>query len=165
MEDLFTGDDAAGRALDVAFRYLNRRERTEAEVRTHLCGRHFDAATVQTALEVLCELGYVDDARFARAFTEDKRTLERWGGERIARTLRARGIDRELVESVVGEEPPGAEAQRALELLQRRFRSPPADAREHERALGVLLRKGFDSELALDAIASYARGARDALVE
>ena len=34
----------------------------------------------------------------------------------------------------------------------------PADRRERERALGVLLRKGYESELALDALSAYARG-------
>jgi hypothetical protein len=34
----------------------------------------------------------------------------------------------------------------------------PADRRERERALGVLLRKGYESELALDALHAYARG-------
>ena len=99
----------------------------------------------------------MDDARFARMFAQDKRTLEQWGGERIERALRSRGIERELIVEAISQEPPGAEADRALELLRRRFRSPPADARERERALGVLLRKGFDSELALEAIASYVR--------
>ena len=33
----------------------------------------------------LLEFGYLDDARYARVFTQDKRTLEAWGNERIAR--------------------------------------------------------------------------------
>jgi regulatory protein len=109
---------------------------------------------------VLRDQGFVDDARFARMFAEDKRTLEQWGSERIERALLARGIGRELVAAAVGDQPSHAEADRARELLERRFRFPPTDARGRERALGVLLRKGFDSELALEAIASFAREAR-----
>jgi regulatory protein len=160
-EELFPENgERAGRALGVAYRYLNRRERSESELREHLTGRGFDSPTVDAALEVLRGQGYVDDARFARMLAQDKRSLEQWGSERIERALLARGIDRGLIADAVSEEPAGAEADRALELLQRRFRSPPADARERERALGVLLRKGFDSELAIEAVASYARGAR-----
>lgn len=150
------GGDPLGQALDAAYRYLGRRERTESELRSRLA-RSFDAPTVDAALEVLRDLGYVDDARYARLFVEDKRALEQWGSERIERVLRSRGIDRELIEAVLREEPAGAEAERALELLKRRFRLPLANPRDRERALGVLLRKGFDSELALEAVASYAR--------
>jgi regulatory protein len=42
-------------------------------------------------------------------------------------------------------------------VLQRRFPTPPADARERQRALGLLMRKGYASELAYDAIAAHAR--------
>jgi regulatory protein len=44
-------------------------------------------------------------------------------------------------------------------VLRQRFPSPPRDRRERERALGILLRKGYDIELALDALAAYDRGA------
>jgi regulatory protein len=154
-----TGDPLI-RALEVAYRYLGPRERTEAELRRHVTGRGFDAAAVDAALEVLRDQGYVDDARFAQLFAEDKRALEQWGSERIERALIARGIDRELAAAAANDQPPEAEADRARELLKRRFPAPPIDARNRERALGVLLRKGFDSELALEAIASYARETR-----
>jgi regulatory protein len=42
--------------------------------------------------------------------------------------------------------------------LRRRFPEPPEDRRERNRALGMLMRKGYESELALDALAAYARG-------
>ena len=38
----------------------------------------------------------------------------------------------------------------------------PHDRRERDRALGVMLRKGYDPELALDALAAYVRHAGDA---
>jgi regulatory protein len=154
-----TGDPLI-RALEVAYRYMSPRERTEAELRRHVSGRGFDAAAVDATLEVLRDQGYVDDARFARLFTEDKRTLEQWGSERIERALIDRGIDRELAAAAANDQPAETEVDRARELLKRRFRAPPIDARDRERALGVLLRKGFDSELALQAIASYARETR-----
>jgi len=52
-----------------------------------------------------------------------------------------------------------SELDRALALLRRRFGEPPRDRRGRDRALGVLLRKGYDSELAIEALASYARNA------
>jgi regulatory protein len=53
---------------------------------------------------------------------------------------------------------PQSELDRALGLLRRRFPDPPQDRRDRNRALGMLLRKGYESELALDALAAYARG-------
>ena len=74
----------------------------------------------------------LDDARYARLFVEDKRTLEAWGSERIERELRARGVERELVAAALADGDADAEGEldRALELLRRRFPEPPRDRRD-----------------------------------
>jgi regulatory protein len=148
-------------ALELAYAYLNTRERTAAEVRRRLEQRGVEAAAMEAAVASLVDQGMLDDARFARLFVEDKRGLELWGNERIRRTLRERGIDRDLIEQSLRLDQEETELDRALGLLRRRFPEPPRDRRERDRALGVLVRKGYDSELALDALAAHAREASD----
>jgi regulatory protein len=150
-------EDRVQRALELAYRQLNRRERTTAEMRGYLEGHEVDGSTVEAALELLVQERYLDDARYAQLFASDKRELEQWGGDRIRRTLLERGIGRELVEDVVSAAEPESELERALEILRRRFPEPPRERRDRDRALGVLIRKGYDSELALDALSAYAR--------
>jgi regulatory protein len=145
------------RALALAYRYLNRRERTAAEMRAHLTAKGVAEPELEASLTTLLDQGYLDDARFARLLAEDKRELEGWGAGRIRRTLAGRGIDRELIDEALGAAPPADELDRALALLRRRFPVPPAGRAARERALAVLLRKGYDSELALDALAQHAR--------
>lgn len=152
-------EDQLEHGLELAYRYLNRRERTEAELRAHLQGRGVEAGALDASLAMLRGQGYLDDERFARLFTQDKRELEEWGSDRIRRALLDRGVEPELVEATLSQEPPAEELDRALALLRRRFPSPPADRRERERALGVLIRKGYDGELALEALAGHARDA------
>jgi regulatory protein len=147
------------RALKLAYAYLNRRERTEAEVRRHLEARGIEHLAAAGATATLREQGYLDDVRFARLFAQDKRHLDQWGSERIRRTLIERGLDRELVDETLSQTPPEDELERARTLLRRRFPSLPLDPRDRERALGVLLRKGYDSDLALEVIAGHARDA------
>lgn len=165
------GDDAASAdplqsALDAAYRYLNRRDRTVAEVRQRLEQTGTAASVIDEAIGILVEQRVLDDERYARLFVEDKRTLEQWGADRIRRGLRGRGVERDLVEQALAAdgdnaEPDrgagGGELGRALELLRTRFPQPPQDRRERDRALGMMLRKGYDPEVALDALAAYAR--------
>jgi regulatory protein len=161
----------SSRALELAYRYINRRERTVAEVREYLIKREIEAGEADAAIEELSEQGALDDVRFARLFVQDKRSLEQWGSERIRRGLQARGIERELAESALAEPALDAEARldggpplagaahgeldRALTLLRRRFPAPPRERRERDRALGVLLRKGYEHELALEALGQH----------
>jgi regulatory protein len=147
--------------LDLAHRYLNHRDRTEAEIRRRLAGKGIDGTIADLVIQTLTEDGYLDDARFARLFAQDKRTLERWGSDRIKHSLLARGVDGELVEETLRDgEAQETELTRAVSLLRRRFPAPPGDRRERDRQLGVLARKGFDSELALEALSMRTRDAR-----
>jgi regulatory protein len=124
-------------------------------MRAHLSRAGVDPEDAQRAIAMLVEQGYLDDGRFVRVFVQDKRALEDWGSDRISQALLARGIDRERVAEALAEQDSGSELERALALLRRRFPSPAGDRRERERALGVLLRKGYEFELALDAIAAH----------
>jgi regulatory protein len=144
-------------AITRAYRYLNRRERTRAEMRAHLEGAGIDAREVEQAIAALVDDGQLDDARFAHLLAQDKRELEGWGSDRIRQVLLARGVEPELIEDALAEQSAGTEMERALALLRRRFPVPAQDRRERERALGVLLRKGYDVDLALDALAAHAR--------
>jgi regulatory protein len=147
------------RLRQVALTYLGRRERTVAEMRLRLERDGTGLEAIDLVLDELMADALLDDARYARLFVEDKRTLEGWGSERIERELRARGVDRELVAGALGaSDSEEGELDRALALLRRRFPDPPRDRRARDRALGVLVRKGYDSEVAVDALAAHARG-------
>jgi regulatory protein len=159
---MFEPDERLQPALELALAYLNRRERTEQELRLQLERKGIAAATADACIQVLTQEGYLDDSRFALMFVHDKRELEGWGSERIERGLVDRGVDRDLIASALAQherESGGGETEfdRAFAQLRRRFPVPPRERRERDRALGVLIRKGFESELALEVLAAYAR--------
>lgn len=145
-------------ALDLSFRYLGPRARTEVELRRYLEGKRVEPETIAQALSSLRDQDYLNDARFAREFAEDKRLLEEWGADRIERKLLALGVPVELVRAAVDARDRDAEAEAAMTLLRRRFPQLGDDPREQRKAVGVLARKGYDSELAWDLVRAYARG-------
>jgi regulatory protein len=151
-------------ARDLAWRMLDRRERTVAELARLLAGKRVEPAAIETVVAELCEQGYLDDASYAQRFADDRRRLGGWGAERIERRLRSLGVDPELVAAAVGEQDHQGELAAALELLARRFPDPPQTPRERDGALGVLLRKGYGLELAHDALRRHA-GIRDELFD
>jgi regulatory protein len=145
-------------ALDLSYRYLGFRDRTVLEVRRHLEAKRVEPDTIEQTVAELGEQGYLDDARFAQRFVEDRRTLDHWGNERIERKLLASGVAGELVEAaLVAAARDESQLDAALTVLQRRFRTPPQTDRDRERALGFLVRKGYELEVAYDAIRAYGR--------
>lgn len=146
-------------ALDLSYRYLGFRDRTVLEVRRHLEAKRVEPDTIEQAVAELVELGYLDDARFAQRFVEDRRTLDNWGNERIERKLVAAGIEAGLVTTALAMgDAAETQLEAALAILTRRFRTPPETDRDRDRALGFLVRKGYELEIAYDAIRAYGRG-------
>ena len=151
-------------ARDEAWKALNRRERTVAELARLLAAKRVEPAAIDAVLEELLEQGYLDDASYAQRFADDRRRLDAWGAERIERKLLSLGIDRELIAAAIGEQDRDGELEAALEILARRFPEPPQTPRDRDRALGVLVRKGYGLELAHDALRRHA-GVRDELFD
>ena len=122
------GRSESERAIDLAYKAAARRERTVAELRTCL-ERRVGPRAIDDAVAELIESGFLDDARYARQFAEDKRELEQWGSERIAQDLRRRGIAPDLIEAALCDSSHDTELNTALMLLEQRFpRLPPTTA-------------------------------------
>jgi regulatory protein len=151
--------DLLQHALDLSYRYLGHRDRTVAEIRRHLEAKRVESATIDEAVAELHEQGYLDDARFAQRFAEDRRTLDAWGAERIERKLRDAGVGAEHIEAALATQSADEARDAAIELLRRRLSGPPQDDRGRERALGLLVRRGYDLELAYDAVRAFERAA------
>lgn len=145
-------------ALELAYRYLARRERTAREVRRRLEREDVDARSIDAALAELEGQGAVDDVGYARRFAEDRRRLDGWGVERIERRLLEVGVPAQVVAAELGRVGEGDELTRALEVLRAKLAAPPADDRERDRALRLLARRGYGLELAYDAVRAFERG-------
>lgn len=158
---------AGASAIELAYRYIGKRERTVAEVRARLQRAELPAGEIEEALTELQQLGYIDDARYARMLVQDKRALEGWGRLRIIRTLRQHGVAEHVIEAALaaeddersdGGDSGDGEIERALEVLARRFPAGLSDPSERQRAFGVLTRKGYAGESAAAALRRFARG-------
>jgi regulatory protein len=151
-------DDEFGRAIDVAHRALGARDRTERELRSVLERRKVDAAVIDDVVADLVTGGLVDDARYAARYAEDRRHLDQWGSERIARDLARRGVEQELIEGALSGVGRAEELTAAVELLNRRFPLPFSGDKDRDRAWRLLVRRGYEPELAYSAVRSHERG-------
>jgi len=145
-------------ALKRAVSALRRKERSVSELDEWLAGRGVGSDERQATIDHLLSVGELNDERFARRFTEDKRELSGWGVERIRGSLRARGIDADTVESALAEDGEEEELARATASLRRRD-TTLGDDQARARALAYLARRGYASEIAQSAIRRLDRAA------
>ena len=123
-------------------------------MRTWLERKRVAPGAIQHAVSELSEAGLLDDFRFAERYAEDKRSLDQWGAERIRRDLLRRGVGAEIVQRIEDGWARGDELAAALRLLGERV-APPADDRERDKAWQLLIRKGYEPELAYDAVRAH----------
>lgn len=132
-------------ALEVGLRLIGCRAHSTAELRQKLRRKGCGAEDVEATLPRLVELGYLDDAAFARSLVT--RRSDRRGRSLIASELAAKGIDRALAGEVLAE----LEAEDQLAAGRRLAdRVPTLDA---QHLAGRLQRRGFDSGVVRQVLA------------
>ena len=157
--------DDPGVVLEAVARFLEARSRSVSEVRRRLGGAGYRPDLVEGAIVRMTELGMLDDEVFARAWVESRDRARPRGERAIRDELRLKGIDRETVDTVLGERrdravmtvgdagedsvasPVSADRAAAERLLVKNARALArvADPRKRrQRAYALLARHGFD---------------------
>jgi regulatory protein len=139
--------DDRKKAFGIALKALSRRDHSEAEIRRKLHQRDISSGAIDEVVDGLLDAGYLNDARFARAFAESAIRNGRGYGFRIRFDLLRRGIAEDIIEESLG--TLGAEYEESgmlRELMAKRypdFDPRVADDRQKRRVTGYFQRRGF----------------------
>ena len=130
---------------------LARREHSRAELTRKLEQAGFFAADIDPLLDGFEAKKWLSDQRFAESYVADHRA--RAGSIKLAYDLRQRGVSDTIIDAVLSENR-DSELDRAREVWQKKFGSPPADAAEQARHIRFMQSRGFTSEIIRRAISS-----------
>lgn len=82
----------------------SRREISSGQARKWLVKREIPETEIKHIIDSLVKDKYIDDARFAKAFTRDKLRFSKWGPEKILRGLSDAGVDKSVAEEAVNDQ-------------------------------------------------------------
>jgi len=146
--------------MDAALRYLSRKARTTAEMRSHLARRGYDVSAVNGALARLAELGYLDDAAYAVRYATWSATEKPMGRRRVSGDLARKGVASDVIEhaldEALGPEAESAALAKAMARATRGVQGRP-DERSRRRLASHLLRRGFRTSMVMDAVEAWSR--------
>jgi len=132
-------EDARSRAL----RALGRREHSARELTTKLTHDGLDREIASEVVGELGESGWQSDARYAGLLTRS-RIAQGYGPLRIRMELSSRGVDDALIRAALEEADPDW-ADIVGRLYERRYPSPPTNAKEQASRYRFLAARGFTS--------------------
>ena len=104
--------------------------------------------------------GFLDEARYARAFVSDKFRFDHWGKIKIAYALRGKGIDDALIDEAFDEKiDPEEYLQACAELLSTKLRTMdhPLSQADRARLFRFAAQRGFESYIISKALAACSR--------
>ncbi len=130
---------------------LARRSRSVAELKRLLRNRveaetEFGKTLVELIIVRLKDQGYLNDARYAAAYSSYRRDNEKFGRMRVVTDLKAKGVHGEVIEKAVAtayDEVKEEDLARAY--LKRKRLQKPKDQKESARIFRNLMRAGFGS--------------------
>jgi len=132
---------------------LARRMRSVAEMKRLLRARvEADTELGQALVElIICRLkdqGYLNDSRYASAFSTFRRDNEKFGRRRVITDLKAKGVHGEVIDKAIGDVYGEVdEEQLARQHLRRKRLEKPKDQKQAARIFRQLVRAGFSSKV------------------
>jgi regulatory protein len=149
--------------MDAAAVFLGPRPRSVDETRRRLLKLGYPAALVETVVDRLIEMSYLDDQAFARAWIESRDRAKPRGETALRRELALKGVPKSVVDEVLSERGAAGEPNRvAAEALLGRKRSALEreldPAKRRQKAYMLLARHGFDPETCREAASSFVAG-------
>lgn len=153
--------------FDAAMRFLERRMHSRAELKTKLLKQEHDAATIESVLDDLERLNYVDDAKFAQAKVEQAAKVRHHGRRRAAIELLKAGVKGEagriaLEKTYDTHDSLGVARELARKKAKSLAKLDPQVARR--RLFGMLQRRGFEYDVVrpvIDEVLGQHDGAAD----
>jgi regulatory protein len=131
---------------------LGRRMRTVAELKRLLRARvdtdtEYGKTLIELVVRRLKDNGYLNDAKYAAAYSAFRRDNEKYGRRRVITDLKVKGVIGEVLEKAVNDSFAEIdEEKQAREYLRRKRLVKPQDKKQAARVFRQLMRAGFGSK-------------------
>ena len=144
----------AAQALQSLMRLCSRAEKSTGDARRLMRTWGVPEAEQQEIVDKLVAQRFIDNRRYAEAYTREKSSLAGWGARKIAMQLRQKGVEREIITQTLVMLDADAQDDKLVEKLQRKLRTTKA-ANSYElrgKLLRYALGLGYDYEQAMGAL-------------
>lgn len=149
----------AEQALNALMRLCSKAEKSSGDALRLMYRWGVPIAERQSVFDKLVEMRFIDDARYAEAYTREKSQLAGWGARKIAQNLYQKGVSKDIVAKTLAMLE--SDDQRAMleKRLQRKLPTIKAttDYERRGKLLRYALSLGYDYDMVISVIDTLLR--------
>ncbi len=140
-------------AYSQALRFLTLRSHSEDELLKKLM-KKYDRLSAQYAIDKCRELGFLDDYDFAERYAKELAEKKHYGVARIRQELSQKGIDRDIIDSVVSTLDINY-TESIISVIEKKYSGCLSEEKGKRRMVAGLMRLGYTYSDIKSALSEY----------
>ena len=145
-----SNDSSRDDALQIAMKFCGYRERSKKEVEDKLRNKNFNDKIINSCINRLVELDFLNNERFSISFSRGKNKNNRWGKNKIKFHLKSKGLNQDEIKigiESIEEETYLNILEKNIELYNKKLKEP-----NKNKLIAHLINKGYEMDLIIKAI-------------
>ena len=145
-----SNDASSNDALQIAMKFCGYRERSKKEVEDKLRNKNFNDKIINSCINRLVELDFLNNERFSISFSRGKNKNNRWGKNKIKFHLKSKGLNQDEIKigiESIEEETYLNILEKNIELYNKKLKEP-----NKNKLIAHLINKGYEMDLIIKAI-------------
>lgn len=145
--------ETKNKCFEKAYRLLSLRPRSEQEISERLAEK-FSLALVRETVQQLKDNGYINDREFASQWIKER--SKNYGKKKIRAELLKKGVDKNIIDQLLGELKFEKELKSARDLIlsKKRFQAISRDE-AYRKVMPFLARRGFSYDVIKEIIKDF----------
>jgi regulatory protein len=140
--------------VEILRRYCAFQERTVEDVRLKALKLDMNAGETDNAVSILKDEGYIDEARFLKAYINGKINYNQWGKRKIREQLRLKKIDNQLIDKALKEIDQTLYQSMLMKVVQKKVKLMKVNDKEKmfSSLMRYALSKGFEHDMTMKVV-------------
>jgi len=132
--------------------FCSYQDRCISEVKTKISTFDISSSDKEKIMQLLINVGFIDDNRFAHTFVRSKIHLKKWGVNKIKMSLKMKGISDEIISEALSEIDPDFYREDLIKILKAKKINESDDFKRKAKLAQYAIQKGYEPALVWDVI-------------
>jgi regulatory protein len=139
-------------ALKKILHYCDYQDRCKKEIFTKLNSFELTDYDRDFIINFLNDEGYINDERYCRSYVKSKLSLKKWGVNKIKISLISKGVDRDIIDTVVSEIDQDSYKEELIKLLENKKINESDPYKRKAKLIRYAVGKGYSLSMVMEVL-------------